>query len=186
MKKSFKWLLLLAGLGVIALGISVLFTPFANLIRLVMFFGIALLFSGVSEIASFISGKKTQRSGMMLASGIITALTGIWIVFGRGMYVIGILLPFIFAIWVMSSGITRIVDAISPRRVGEGIKVWELAFGIIAALGGFALLFNPYMAAGLASLTISVVLIAYGVGSIELFIRTMKWERSSMGNVNNK
>jgi len=179
MKKSLKWLLLIAGLGIIALGISTLTTPFANLITLVIFFGIAMLVSGVSEIASFISGRRRQRSGMMLTSGIITTLLGIWVIFGRGIYVLSILLPFIFAIWVMTTGITRIVDAIS-RRAGEPkIKVWELVFGIIASLGGFALLFNPLMAASLAGFTVSIMLIAYGVGSIEQFIRIMKAEKQT-------
>jgi len=179
MKKTFKWLLPIAGLGIIVLGVATIFTPFANIIVLAIFFGIAMLVSGISEIASFAGAEKGNRSGMLLASGILSALLGIWVMFGRGMYAIAIILPFIFAVWVMASGITRIVDSVSGKSEESKIKKWALILGILTSLSGFALLFNPILSAGIIAFILSFMLISHGIGTIQLFFLLLKAEKQS-------
>jgi len=187
--KILTWFLLIAGIWVIGLGITALFRPLDGLAAIGIFFGIGILFSGISEIASFCGSRKGNRSGMMLACGIMSTLFGIWVIFGRGTDLITYILLFAFAAWVMASGIVRIVDAISQKPViansggmaaiaYEGkINTWGLLLGIFATIAGFALLFNPFMSARIVTLVLSIMFISFGVGSIQLFFHLRKLEK---------
>jgi uncharacterized membrane protein HdeD (DUF308 family) len=183
--KILKWLLPIAGLGIIALGVVAIFTPLATLVTMAVLFGIGIALSGISEIAAFISAEKENRTGMTLASGILSTLLGIWMIFGSGMYAITVVLPFIFAAWVMASGITRIVHAVSKKQevLADGtiiirnerkIKKGGLFLGALAVIFGFILMFNPLMSAQIVSWIIGVVLISHGFGTIVLFFGLRK------------
>ena len=176
MTKNFKWLLPIAGLLVIVLGFLTMFRPLAGIVALALFFGIAMLVSGVSEIASYCGQEKGNRSGMMLASGILSTLVGIWVVFRGGTYAVVVIMPYIFAAWVMASGIMRIADSVTRKSEYDRIKGWELAFGILSTLLGFSLMFNPLFSAAMVSLVMAFTMIAHGIGTIELFFRLRNTE----------
>ena len=180
MKKVLRWLLPLAGLWIIGLGIVSIFTPLASLVTMaamLMFFGFGMVFSGVSEIASFIGAGKGNRAGMMLASGIITTLFGIWVISGRGIYALAVILPFIFAAWIMSSGITRISGAMPSRSETNKFRFFQFVLGLITTMTGFAMMFNPFLSASVMLWIMPIMLISYGMGTIELFFRLRKADK---------
>jgi len=187
--KGLKWFLLLAGVWMIGLGITVLFRPLEGIIRLALLFGIGMLVSGISEMVAYFGAEKDDRSGMMLASGIITALFSIWVIFGRGTYAFTYILLFIFASWVMASGIIRIMAVVAKKPVAKmegnmatiayerSINGWGLLLGILATLFGFSLMFNPFMSAIIITWVMSIMFLTYGVSSIELFFHLRKVEK---------
>jgi len=180
--KIFRWLLPLAGLWIIALGIFTIFTPFGSLVAMaamLIMFGIGMIFSGISEVISFFTAGKGNRSGLMIVSGIISVLFGVWVISGRGLYALAIILPFIFAAWVMSSGITRIVGSMPSKSETSKFRFWQFILGAITTLSGFSLLFNPFMSAAVISFILPIMLISYGLGTIELFFRLRKMEKQS-------
>ena len=174
--KSAKWLLLLSGLLIVVLGFIMFFTPLANLWTLAIFIGISMLIAGASEIASFINGKTGQRSGMLLAGGILSTLFGIWVVFGTGRYTLTEILPFLFAIWVMSSGIMRIAGSTILKSEGHTTWGWILALGVLEAILGFVLLFHPLFSAIVVSYTLAFMFITYGIHNVLLFFDIHKYE----------
>jgi len=176
MSKSFKWLLPIAGLFIIVLGFMTMFRPLAGIVVLALFFGLSMLVSGISEIASYCGQEKGNRSGMMLASGILSTLAGIWVVFRGGTYAIAVVMPYIFAAWVMAAGIMRIADAVTRKSEHDGIKGWELAIGILSTILGFALMFNPLFSTAMVSFTMAFTMIAHGIGLLEMFFRLRKSE----------
>lgn len=168
---STKWLMLVSGLLIAILGITMLFTPLENLITLAVFIGISMLISGISEIVNFFSEDKDYRSGWLLTSGILSTLFGLWTVIGSGTSALVSLMPFIFAVWVMSSGILRIVGSITLKDVGEKQWGWLLAFGILGTILGFILLFSPLLSAVIVAYTIAFMLISHGLNDIVIFFR---------------
>lgn len=172
--KSIKWLLLLSGILVVILGITMLFTPLENLVTLAMFVGISMLMSGVSEIVSFCNEAKDHRSGWMLASGVLTAFFAVWALFGRGTEALAAMLPYIFAVWVISSGLLRIAGAIAVKSEGSNLWSWILAFGIVGTALGFLLLFSPILSAVVISCSIGCMLVSYGIDNVILFFRLKK------------
>jgi len=172
--KSVKWMLLVSGLLIVALGVIMFFTPWANLVALAIFIGIMMLIAGVSEIAAFFHAEKGHRSGMILVGGILSAWFGIWTVFGRGDVALAVVLPTIFAAWVMLSGFTRGAGAMALKSKGSSVWIWMLLLGIVEAALGFVLLFHPLLAAIVASYTLAFMLITYGMNDIVLFFEINK------------
>ena len=175
--KSMKWLMLISGILVVILGITMLFTPLSNLVALAIFIGISMLISGISEIMSFCGEEKGHRSGWMLVSGILSTLFGIWTMFGRGTEALVAILPFIFAVWVMSSGITRIVGSVSLKSEGSSLWGWMLAFGILGTVFGFLLLFSPVLSGMIVSYALAFMLIS-GISEIISFCGEEKGHHS--------
>ncbi|HHU89427.1 MAG TPA: hypothetical protein GXZ22_00015 [Clostridiaceae bacterium] len=174
--KSIKWLLLLSGVLIVLLGITMLFTPLGNLVTLTVFIVISMLVSGVSEIASFFR-KKNHRNGWMQVSGIATVLFAVWALLEQEAEVLVVLLPFIFAVWVMSSGVMRIAGSICIKSDDSDLWKWILTFNILSIVLGFLLLFSPILSEAIISFFIGVMLISYGLNNIIIFFRLKKISR---------
>lgn len=174
MKKLFqstKWFLLLSGVIIVLLGITMLFTPLSNLLALIILVGITMLVSGISEMISYCTSEKWERSGWMLASGIITTILGIWVVFGSGSNALLAMLPMVFAVWIMTASIMRIVGSINLKAEGFTQWGWMLALGILGTLLGLLLLFSPILSSIIISYTIAFTLIVFGINNIIMFFR---------------
>ncbi|GAA4653142.1 DUF308 domain-containing protein [Anaerocolumna aminovalerica] len=172
--KSMKWLMLLSGTMIVILGITMLFTPLQNLVTLAIFISISMLISGFSEIVSFYNEEKVHRSGWLLASGILTTLFAVWALFGHGTKTLAAMFPFVFAVWVMSSGVMRIVGSVSLKSEGYGLWCWIMAFGVLGTAFGFLLLFSPVLSEMIISYSIGFMLISYGIDNIIIFFRLKK------------
>ncbi len=164
-----RWLLLIAGILLVAMGIGMLFTPLSNLLSLALFISLAMLVSGISEIFSYFGEAKAHRSGWILASGILTALFGCWLLFGRGMASLTIVLPFLFAAWVTSAGIMRAMGSFTLKDLGSHDWGWVLALGILEAILGFVLLFHPMYSVVVAGTLLAVIFLCYGFSNIAMF-----------------
>jgi uncharacterized membrane protein HdeD (DUF308 family) len=177
----------IAGLLAIGLGIGVFFRPLTSLTTIAIFFGIGILFSGISEIISFCGAGKGNRSGWMLFTGIASVLFGLWAAFGMGMYAIARFIPFIFAGWIFALAIERIADAVARKYIENedgsttykrSVNKWGLFLGILTLLSSIILMFNPLMSARFVSIMLSILLITYGINTIELFFRIRKTEKA--------
>ena len=185
--KTLRWLMPLAGFLAMGLGVSIFFRPLTALTTIAIFFGIGILVSGISEIASFCSAGKGNRSGWMLTTGILSVIFGLWASFGIGMYAIARFIPFIFAGWIMALAIERIADAVARKYIENedgsttykrSINKWGLFLGILTLLSSIILMFNPLMSTRFVSIMLSILLIIYGINTIELFFRVRKTEKA--------
>lgn len=164
--KTTKWLLLITGILVTVLGISMLFTPYENIIALAILIGIMMLISGISELASFFATDREFRSGWILASGAISLLFGIWMLFGKGLPSVVIIIPFVFAGWVIAAGTIRAIGSFSLKSAGVENWGWMLVLGILNAIMGVILMYSPWLSALLVSNLIAFAFIFHGVSSI--------------------
>lgn len=172
--KMAKWLLLITGILVTILGISMLFTPFANIISLAILIGIVMLLSGISELLSFFVIDREYRSGWILASGAISSLFGVWLLFGKGLQNLAIMIPFVFAGWVIAAGVTRAIGSFSLKAAGVKNWGWMLVLGILNALMGALLMYSPWLSALLISNLIAFAFISHGINSIADFFSLNK------------
>ena len=173
-RHTLLWLLPLSGLALIAMGVIMFFTPLANFIALTFFFAATMLVTGIMEVIGFFSRRRGKRSGLALGGGILSTLFGVWMFFGSGMLYAAIAIPFIFAAWVMTSGVIRVVDAVSRDNEKGKIKIGSLLFGFLGTVVGFSLLFNPMMSALIVARMIGVLVAIHGFGTISLFFHLRK------------
>lgn len=172
--KGLLWLLPISGLAVIVLGVVMFVTPLSNLAALMVIFGIAMLASGILELISYFSAEQEAKSGGVLSSGMLSALFGVWAVFASGIYELDIILPFIFAAWVMATGVGRIVEAANRKSKAAKLKLGVLIFGVLGTFSGFALLFNPWMPELTVSRLLGFIMAVHGTGTIVLFFKLKK------------
>ncbi|NLV86941.1 MAG: hypothetical protein GX025_06965 [Clostridiales bacterium] len=173
--KLAKWLMLTSGILITLLGISMLFTPFQNLLALVTFIGVSMLISGIAEVIAFFGEEKGNRTGWILASGIITTAIGIWISFGHGSEFLLSIMPYVFGIWVIISSIMHMVGSRTLKLSGHSYWVWHMLFGILGiAFGAFAL-FSPMFSSAIIAYTIALILISYGAHNIAVYFRIRKF-----------
>jgi uncharacterized membrane protein HdeD (DUF308 family) len=132
------WCFLLLGISLVVLGVVCIGSPFAASVLSVVFFGYLLLAGGITQIiSSFWAGK---WSGMLLhlLIGVLYAIVGLMII--DAPLENTLLLTKLLAIFLIMSGIFRIVAALAQRFHEWG---WVLLNGGVTLLLG--LLINRQM-----------------------------------------
>lgn len=167
--KTMRWLLLLSGILWILLGVTTILTPAATLVSLALFISLMMLLSGITEVFAYFADEPVFRSGWLLAGGILSVLLGLWLLIGQGYEALAVMIPFVFAAWVVSAGITRAVGAFSLKAAEYANWGWVLALGILEALLGFLLLYSPLLSLLLTTTLITVLFFSRGISNITVF-----------------
>ncbi len=171
MKKvnAYRWLLLITGILLVALGIWSIFTPLENLVSISIFIALSVILSGISEIVAFVQTDSEYRNGWLLAGGIFSILLGILTFAFRGIGAMAAMLPFLFAFWVISGGIMRVAGSFSMHSMQVKGWGWLLTFGILSVIMGVLLVFSPVLSAVLITIVLSGAFITFGVNNIAMF-----------------
>ncbi len=154
------WLSLILGIIFVGVGIGLLFTPAQSYVVLSILFSVAVLISGIFEIAFAISNKHISSWGWYLAGGIIDIIIGIYLIVfpAISMEVI----PFLIAFWLMFRGFSSIGYSMDLKRYGTSEWGWYLAFGIFAIFCSIIILWHPVVGALYAIYMISFAFIVFG------------------------
>lgn len=167
--KAMKWSNLISGILLVLLGVLMLFMPQASLTGIALVISIAVMISGIMELVNFFTTDKEERSGWALAEGIVETLLGVWMVFGSGSSVLTAIIPYVFAIFIFSSGFVRVAESIELKSYGARHWGWLLAIGILAMILGVLLCFAPIISAAFVTVALALLLICHGIGNIILF-----------------
>lgn len=151
------WLMLIAGLLCIALGVAVFIFPIASYVTLAILFGALMLLVGVVQliIASSSSNYLAQR-GYMIVGGILDVILGVFLCIYPDITMF--LLPIIMGIWMMYHSFMLI-------SFGGDMDTFKLGGGGMVIMGGVLLLLlsimvilNPF------SVGMATVIVLAGVG----------------------
>ena len=151
------WLLMLAGLLCIAMGIVVFVFPLESYVTLAILFGVLMLAVGAAQlIIASSSGNYLAMRGYVIVGGVLDLILGIFLCIYP--YVTLMALPIMMGIWMMYHSFMIIAfggDMETFKLGGSGLVI---AGGIVLLLLSILVLVNP-LGAGVAT----VVVIA-GVG----------------------
>ena len=95
----------------------------------------------------------------MLASGIIEI-----VVFAATSRLL--IVPFLFALWLLFSGSSRFVSAFDLKALGVRNWGWVLAVGIILMIAGFICMMDPWVSITAVGMTVGLVFLLEGISSI--------------------
>lgn len=143
-------------------GIVCALNPDITLTSIAIFLGVALLLSGVNSL--FMYGEiynQMKGSGWILAEGILTIVLAFLCLFHQ--WVTTITIPLIFSVWILFSGVSRLVNALDWKQVG--LSSWWTIFllGMILIGLGIASMLEPVIAAITLSVLVGVILISEGI-----------------------
>lgn len=155
----------ITGVLLVIAGIICLRSPATAVASLTLFFGIAMLFSGIVDIIIFATANSMMAgAGWFLADGIITILLSIFILGDQWFTMMT--LPFIFGMWLLFSGISEFANSFELRRLGIHGWGWFTALGIISAVVGFFSFLDPIAGTVAITAMVGVFLILQGVAAI--------------------
>ncbi|MBQ3608252.1 MAG: DUF308 domain-containing protein [Bacteroidales bacterium] len=153
------WLMMLAGVLCVALGIAVFVFPLQSYVTLSILAGILMLLVGAAQlIIASTSGNYLAMRGYMLVGGMIDLLLGLLLCIYPAVTMA--LLPIMLGIWMMYHSFMMIAfggDMETFRVKGSG---WTILGGVLLLVLSFIVLVNPFSAG------IAAVVVLSGVGLI--------------------
>ena len=151
------WLLLLAGILCMALGIAVFVFPLESYVTLSILFGVLMLLIGAAQlIISATSGNYLMMRGYLIVGGIIDLLIGIFLCINPGITLVA--LPIIIGISLMYNSFLVIAFGgdLDTFRISGG--AWMTVGGILMLVLSILVLLNPL------SFGIEMVVVLAGIG----------------------
>jgi len=172
------YLLLIAGLLYIAVGIWVFRTPLSSYLGLALLFSISFLASGISEIIFSISNRKELDSwGWKLALGMLTTIMG-WILLVSPLLTMATLALYVGFV-VLFRSIMAISFAIELSNYGVKQWGWLLLIGILGLIFSYILICNPVFAGFTLVYWTGLALIILGIFSIYISTQLNKLNKIS-------
>ena len=163
-----KWMRVLdivAGVLLIAVGIYCLFNKDIAVKSAALLLGLVTLAAGIAEIVVFAGTNRIWiGSGWLLLEGVLTVIMSLFLLFNQ--WFTKLSLPFLFALWLLFSGISRFVSSFDLRALGVRAWGWVLALGIILMIAGFVCMMDPWLSFAAIGVTIGLVFLLEGINSI--------------------
>ncbi|MGZ3821459.1 MAG: HdeD family acid-resistance protein, partial [Mucilaginibacter sp.] len=139
---NYWWLILLAGVLLISLGIWVITSPLQSYLALSMIFAIGMLAAGLFEVTfSAINYRSLEGWGWALVGGIIDLLIGGYLITYPTITMV--ILPLIVGVWLLFRGIMAIGNAFEMHYYGFADWWWFLVTGIAIILLALMILVEP-------------------------------------------
>ncbi len=153
------WLMMLAGVLCVALGIAVFVFPLQSYVTLSILAGILMLLVGAAQlIIASTSGNYLAMRSYMLVGGLIDLILGLLLCIYPGVTMA--LLPIMLGIWMMYHSFMIIAfggDMETFRVKGSG---WTIIGGVLLLALSFVVLVNPFSAG------VAAVVVLSGIGLI--------------------
>ena len=161
------WLVLIKGIILIILAFVIFRHPVGTLVGITFYMGIGLLLTGIVLIIAAIAARNDMENwGWRLAEGILDALIGFMFLANPG--ITAAVIPFLIGFWAVFYGILLFVDSFGSKKAGN--KNWwlELIAGILTAIFGYIIAFNPVISLLTITTLIGISLLIVGVFNIVL------------------
>ena len=156
---------LISGILMIVAGIFCFIYPIGTLWYLAFIMGVVMLLSGILDIVMYARmGHLFPGSGWVLADGILTIILALFVLGNQ--YITAVNLPFVFGIWVIFSGITRLINSTEIRRAGAPGWGWLYVHGILDIFFGMFCFIEPAVGSIAIGILVGVSFLLQGVFSL--------------------
>lgn len=141
--KKIWWLVAARGVFAILIGLFALIWPGITLDVLILILGLYILVEGIVATLSGLTSIGSKHWLLLFLEGVLGIVIG-WILFAKPWEIILTLPVFvqIFGIWIIASGLLRVVLAFDIRRSMKN-ELFMILSGVIAVTIGFILFTQP-------------------------------------------
>lgn len=138
------WLLLIAGIAILGMGILIFAYPAESYLSMSALFGWLILFSGLSQIILFFSDKHILTGrGWMLIGGIIEIVFGILLVLSLSYS--ASMLPYFLGFWLLFKSFNLIGFGSDMKDMGIAGGGWTIFSAILLMITSILILINPIL-----------------------------------------
>lgn len=151
------WLMMLAGILCLALGIAVFVFPFESYVALSILTGVVMLILGAAQlIVASTSGNYLTMRGYMLVGGLIDLLLGLLLCVYPGVTMA--LMPVMLGIWMMYHSFMIIAFGGDLETFRVKGSFWTIIGGVVLLALSLIVLVNPF------SVGVATVVVMAGIG----------------------
>lgn len=165
--RSTLWRVLwvISGVLLMAAGVTAILNPSVALTSLALLIGISMLISGIIDLVIFAETYKLfTGSGWILADGILSVILSLILLCNH--WITAALIPFVFGMWVLFTGIAKLISSLDMKRLGIPGWGWFTALGVLLIVFGVISFFKPVAAAVAAGILTGIALILEGAVAI--------------------
>ena len=174
---SYWWLSLIAGVVLIAIGFFVIVNPAASYLSFAVWFGVAVLFSGIlTLVQSLSSNNRYVRSGWLILASIADIIIGIILVFNA--VVSAFVMPILLGAWLLYRGVAMLMQGIDLKSHSVRGSGWLIFYSAIVIVVGLAVLWMPAtLGVEAVILFVAIAFVSYGMSMITLGFRLLDVHR---------
>lgn len=130
---QYWWIMFLAGVVFISLGISILAAPVSSYLSFSLLFAFGMLFGGCFEVVFSLGNHKAMHKwGLSLAGGMIDFLLGAWLM--NYPLLSMVLMPLVIGFWMLFRGCMAFGKSLALRAYGVLDWVWLIVIGALIIL----------------------------------------------------
>lgn len=174
---GYWWLSLIAGVVLIAIGFFVIVNPAASYLSFAVWFGVAVMFSGIlTLVQSLSSNNRYVRSGWLILASIADIIIGIILVFNA--VVSAFVMPILLGAWLLYRGAAMLMQGIDLKSHSVRGSGWLIFYSAIVIVVGLAVLWMPAtLGVEAVILFVAIAFVSYGMSMITLGFRLLDVHR---------
>jgi uncharacterized membrane protein HdeD (DUF308 family) len=174
---GYWWLSLIAGVILIAIGFFVIVHPAASYLSFAVWFGVAVMFSGIlTLVQSLSSNNRYVRSGWLILASIADIIIGIILVFNA--VVSAFVMPILLGAWLLYRGTAMLMQGIDLKSHSVRGSGWLIFYSAIVIVVGLAVLWMPAtLGVEAVILFVAIAFVSYGVSMVTLAFRLLDVHR---------
>lgn len=164
-------LTIISGVLLILTGVFCFANPGETFLSLAFILGLIMVISSVIQGIAYWWGRSDQsdNNGWILTEAILTFVLGVLVLSSQ--IAADVAIPMVFGLWVMFSGILRVVTATMINRSNKKANfIWTLIIGLLCGLGGLYAFLNSVIAGLAIAMLLGILFILQGISTLELGI----------------
>lgn len=150
-----------AGVILILTGVFCFANPGVTFLSMAFILGFAMMLSGIIGILAYLKNTNKEASNLLLVEGITGFILGSLVLSNQ--LLADAAIPVFFGMWVMFSGILRVVEAYTVRR--SGLTMWQvlMMIGFAGIFIGIYSFFNTILFAFSVVVLVGILFIMQGI-----------------------
>lgn len=167
-----RLLTIISGVLLVLAGVFCFANPGETFLSLAFILGFIMVINSIIQGIAYWwgrSGNQNDNNGWILTEAIITFILGLLVLSNQ--IAADVAIPMVFGMWVMFSGILRVVTATTINRDNKRSNfLWTLVTGLVCAVGGLYGFLNPIIAGLAIAVLLGIMFVLQGISTLELGI----------------
>lgn len=175
-------LTIISGVLLVLTGVFCFANPGETFLSLAFVLGLIMVVNSIIQGISYWWGrgkKQNDNNGWIMTEAIITFILGALVLGSQ--IAADVAVPMVFGMWVMFSGILRVVAATNINLTNKKANfIWTMVTGLVCVVGGLYAFLNPIIAGLPIAILLGILFVLQGISTLELGIH-MPHEKKETG-----